>query len=232
MNFTAVTTYAERHWQSHAKRCVDTFKANWVDVPLLTFTDEELTEQCSWLVEFKARHAHRPTANYRYDAVRFAHKVAAIDLAYSRVRSGILIWMDADCVTHSPVDHAWLSGLLGEADFGYLDRVGKYPECGFMMFRVSSFQARALVWRLVRLYQTDDLFALREWHDSYAIEHCRKSLEGLQCASLSGAARTTGHPLVNGPLGAKLDHLKGTRKQEGRSRRSDLKGPRAERYWA
>lgn len=200
---------------------------------MLALEDVELAEGSDWLSAFKTRHASRPTGNFRYDAVRFAHKVAAIDIALSAADADVLVWMDADCVTHESVDGEWLTGLVGDADFAYLRRVGKYPECGFMMFRLSE-RTRAFVDSVVDLYKSDRLFDLQEWHDSWAIEHQRFQFEAnglLQCRSLSGDAESTGHPLVNGPLGARLDHLKGTRKQEGRSRARDLKSSREERYW-
>ena len=40
-----------------------------------------------------------------------------------------------------------------------------------------------------------------------------------------------GHPLINGVLGKWIDHLKGVRKQEGRSRKVDIMVNRTEDYW-
>jgi len=229
LTFDVVTTYAQRHWESHARRCVETFGQYWQGMVMRTYTDEMLEAQSSWLSEFKQRHRHRPTENYRMDAVRFAHKVAAIELAYLCGKGDVLVWLDADCVTHAPVTAEWLAGLLGDADFGYLRRAKKYPECGVMLIRRSEGGSR-LVRELVSLYATDELFGLAEWHDSFAIDHVRASL-GTRSASLSGDAEATGHPLVNGPLGACLDHLKGKRKGIGKSLPSDMKKKRNEAYW-
>ncbi len=44
-------------------------------------------------------------------------------------------------------------------------------------------------------------------------------------------AKGEGHPLINGPWGAYLDHLKGGRKSEGKSRATDLVVDRTEEYW-
>lgn len=231
--FDAVTTYAARHWESYARRCVDSFHTLWSGVPLKTYEDGALEAASGWLAPFKQRHRRLPTRNYRFDAVRFAHKVAAIDLAFAAGTADVLVWLDADCLTHAPVDPPWLAGMLGDADFGYLRRAKKYPECGFMLIRRSA-AGRLLVEQLVELYLTDKLFHLAEWHDSWAIEQVRQRLAacgGLRCVSLSGDAEASGHPLVNGPLGARLDHLKGARKASGRSRSSDLTRPRAEPYW-
>lgn len=229
LTFDAVTTYAERHWEEHARRCVETFAQHWGDTQLRTYTDGRLEDSSDWLVEFKQRHRHRPTHNYRFDAIRFAHKVAAIEQAFRLGTSDVLVWIDADCVTHAPVDAGWLTGMLGDADFGYLRRARKYPECGFMLIRRSRGGVD-LVREVVRMYRTDALFELPEWHDCLAFDRARQGL-GIRSVSLSGDAEDTAHPLVNGPLGARLDHLKGKRKAAGKSLPSDIKRPRGEDYW-
>ncbi len=228
LTFDAVTTYAERHWDSHARRCVETFAEHWRGVVLKTYTDEMLEVMSAWLPDFKQRHRGLSTENYRMDAVRFSHKVAAIELAYLTGTSDVLIWIDADCVTHSDVDAEWLSGLLGDGHFGYLRREKKYPECGFLMMRRCREVSEWLS-DLVQLYRTDELFELEEWHDSWAIEQVRKR-SGMACVSLSGRFEHTGHPFVNGPLGSRMDHCKGKRKG-GKSLASDIKGRRSEGYW-
>lgn len=234
MKFHAVTTYAQRHWEEHAKRCVETFERHWRDVPLIQHTDETLAAGCEWLPDFKARHAHRPTANYRMDAVRFAHKIAAIDLANRFTTADVLIWIDADCVTHGEVTRDWLERLLKDGDFAYLKRTTKYPECGFMMFRRNE-RGLKFIEAIIDQYRSDKLFSLPEWHDSFVIDfvrHQRERVGMLRCQSLSGHAERTHHPLINGPLGEKLDHLKGPRKGEGKSYSRDLKVRRTEGYWA
>lgn len=231
--FEVVTTFAPRHWESHARRCVESFHKHWEGIPLSVYTDSDLEAQSTWLSQFKRRHASLPTHNYRFDAVRFAHKVAAIELAFAKCRSDYLIWMDADCVTHADVDADWLEGLAQGADFAYLSRDKKYSEMGFALIRRNE-RGASLLAVLSQLYQDDGLFELAEWHDSWAFDHVRQTLERhglLRCQSLSGNASATAHPLVNGPLGARLDHCKGNRKQAGRSHASDLKVKRTEAHW-
>lgn len=231
LTFDVCTTYAPRHYKAYAWRCVETFNQFWPGFHLVTFEDEQLEEASDWLAEFKERHKDRPTENYRFDAIRFAHKVAAIELAFYGGGSDSLIWMDADCVTHATVDRRWLSGLASSSDFAYLARAHKYTESGFMIFRRRA-RTEELIKRWVDLYRSDNLFNLKEWHDCYALDHARASMGAtLQCMSLSGAAANTAHPLVNGPLGARLDHCKGGRKAAGRSPRTDLKVRRTEAYW-
>lgn len=227
LNFEVVTTYALKHWDSHASRCVSTFENYWDDVPLIRYTDETLEAQSSWLSEFKAANRHRPTDNYRFDAVRFAHKVAAIELAYANCRADCLIWMDADCITHAPVDSNWLQTLIGDSELAILNRTRKYTEGGFIMFR-KCLSSDFLIDDMVSMYKSGDVFRLKEWHDCEVLDHCRANI---RTASLSGDFADTGHPLINGPLGERLDHLKGRRKEAGKSKRSDLKTARKELYW-
>jgi hypothetical protein len=40
------------------------------------------------------------------------------------------------------------------------------------------------------------------------------------------------HPFINGPLGAYMDHMKGDRKDQGRSLAADLLVRRDEGYWS
>jgi len=63
----------------------------------------------TWLAEFKKRHVGHPyahgmvngTYNFRFDCVRFAHKVAAVTDA-AKLDVDILIWADADTVLTQP----------------------------------------------------------------------------------------------------------------------------------
>lgn len=246
MRYAAVTTYAPKHWRSHAQRMVESFGRFWDGVPLLAFDDDTLAAAAPPLVQFKqahrqARYRGQMAAGYdmRFDAVRFAHKVYAIGTAAAAAWSGqieadVLVWLDADTVTHAPVDATWLDGLIGEADVACLLRSAKYTECGFVMYRLNE-RGRELIRRLVALYDTGALFRLAEWHDSFAFDHVRIAMQeadGLTVASLSGAASGRGHPFVSGPLGERMDHLKGPRKRTGRSRPGDLMAPRPEPYWS
>jgi hypothetical protein len=70
--------------------------------------------------------------------------------------------------------------------------------------------------------------------DAEALQHVihQAEREGLVAThSLSGEAHQYRHPLINGPLGKCLDHLKGPRKVLGRSPSTDLMTPCLEKYW-
>lgn len=250
-----VTTCNEAQWDKYGRKMARSFLLGWPDeVPLWLFHEgfdpagELPIERCAdlelaspWLRDFKAKYGHQDTRpgepgyDYRRDAVRFAHKVAAIHAAAQDADCDVLIWMDADTVTFETVTEDWLRELFpAEADLAWLDREGVYPECGFLMFRMP--QARKLIAQIVDCYDSGAIFNLRETHDSFVIQHVAEAaaVRGeIRIASLSGpeGRRCTHHPWVNSRLAERLDHLKGARKDTGHSRRSDIVVSRPEPYW-
>lgn len=231
---------------------VETFDRFWpVDVPLYLYAEHfepdhprPLVRRLpGWLDEFKARHAANPRAHglieesydYRQDCVRFAHKVAAVTDAALALDTDVLIWADADIVTHAPVSSDWLTTLFPLGPYiAWLDRSRHYPECGFYMLRCGHRVHREIMTRWEELYETDAVFRLAETHDSYVLQQLILEAERgglITTHSLSGEARQHSHPFINGPLGTRLDHLKGPRKAVGRSQMSDLMTPRSEEYW-
>jgi hypothetical protein len=142
--------------------------------------------------------------------------------------------MDADVVTHEPVDDAWLRSLLPSGSYmAWLDRTRTYPECGFMIFD-SRHQAHGeFMQRLRSIYQTNHVFDLAETHDSYVtqqiVKECVKDGLMREPASLSGTARSSNHPFPLSELGSRLDHAKGPRKKYGRTPKHEVR--RTERHW-
>lgn len=250
--FTVVTTCHATGWEQYGRRMVQTFDQFWpTDAPLYLYAEDFQPDHPraivrrlpAWLTEFKARHANNPRAhgfvdgpyNYRHDCVRFAHKVAAVTDAAATLDTDILIWADADIITHGPVDPGWLTSLFPSGIYiAWLERHGHYPECGFYMLRCGHPAHRQIMTRFQQLYQTDAVFGLTETHDSYVLQQVilKAVRQGLITThSLSGEMRAGRHPLINGPLGTCLDHLKGARKAQGRSQPADLMQPRQEEYW-
>ena len=85
------------------------------------------------------------------------------------------------------------------------------------------------------LYNKDTLFDLEEYHDSYLFWHLLKkyNLEDKEGLNLSkGHPHRPGvHVFINSPLGNYMDHLKGSRKKQGRSKASDIYYRKNNRYW-
>ena len=238
----------------YAENCTVTESA-----PNLIVSDIQV---CHALTAFKQKWQNVPKANgnisedpvrgarvdakksFKWDAVRFAHKVYAICHCAVSMPTDILIWMDADIVCHSPVTLTDLERLCSSNyDLCYLGRRGKFSECGLYSMNLQSAATRKFLNEFQRMYDHAEkgIFRLREWHDSFVFDQVRTTVPGLKQLNWSAhltdirPRRTSspgeGHPLINCEWGAYLDHLKGDRKTIGRSLPADLKVPRKESYW-
>lgn len=179
-----VTTFARRHWDSHARDMVTSFDKFWSkdfelhcyvnggfdgiprDVfPRVTFHDHYKRDPELWEFIRRYEDVTKPLIwldgryEYRWDVCRFAHKVFALSHAMRTGREPVM-WMDADVVMKAPVN-------LGQFyfpghDFAYLGRQGFAPETGFMWFAHQD-----PVEEVKRYYTSADVFNEPEWHDGY-----------------------------------------------------------------
>lgn len=237
---TEVTLYA------YAEDCVVTEQADNLVVL-------DLHDASPALTAFKNKWKDVPTANgdisgditrairkdskksFKWDAVRFAHKVYAIFACAKTCNSDVLIWMDADTICHSPISMEQLTRLIpADKELCFLGREGKYTECGLYAMNLRSPMIARFLESFQRMYDQADhgIFTLDEWHDSFVFDEVRRTLALIELNWSKGIVRGEGHPLINSEWGAYLDHLKGDRKTLGRSKLSDLKIIRTELYWS
>ncbi len=181
---------------------------------------------------------------FKWHAIRFAHKVYAIFACAKECDSEILIWMDADTICHSPISIDSLKKMIPTSrDLCYLGRKGKYSECGLYSLNLKSENTHQFLKEFQRVYDDAEsgIFLLEEWHDSFVFDSVRQKFPQLRLLDwaahlqdlrpMPGNSKGEGHPLINSEWGAWLDHLKGSRKNAGKSKREDLKVPRKEPYW-
>jgi hypothetical protein len=173
---------------------------------------------------------------FKWDAVRFAHKVYAIFDCARNTDADVLFWMDADTVCHSPITKETIETFCSpNQDIGFLGREGKYTECGLYSLNLRSVNVQNFLREFQRMYDDAEngIFTLEEWHDSFVFDVVRKKFKNrLKENNWSqGIVKGEGHPLINSEWGAYLDHLKGDRKDLGRSKTKDLKIKRTEIYW-
>jgi len=171
---------------------------------------------------------------FKWDAVRFAHKVYAIFDCAKKCKTEWLFWMDADTVCHSPITLPKLESFCpGNTDICFLGREGKYTECGLYAMNLRSSSTLGFLKEFQRMYDDAEngIFKMAEWHDSFVFDSVRKNLRLNEHNWSAGIIKGEGHPLINSEWGAYLDHLKGERKQIGRSKPQDLKITRPESYW-
>jgi hypothetical protein len=181
---------------------------------------------------------------FKWHAIRFAHKVYAIFDCAKNTDADFLIWMDADTICHSPISMQDILRMIpNDSELCYLGRKGKYSECGLYSLNLRSAEVQKFLKEFQRYYDEAEngIFTLEEWHDSFVFDAVRIKFPKMKqfdwAAKLNdlrprpGMSNGEGHPLINSDWGAWLDHLKGGRKNLGKSKREDLKVIRTEAYW-
>ena len=203
----------------------------------------DLHEDAQDLVAFKARHAANPGAHghfgetyqYMLDSVRWSHRIFALREAAERSDAEYLVNIDADIVCFRDMPMDFLMTLMPEdADIGYMPRKGVYSECSFVLYKLKNPLVRDFIRRHAQFYTTDKIFSLARWTDCHAFDHMVQQhlRQGdLKFFNINQGVPDSMHPFVNGPLGQYMDHLKGGRKEAGRSSDADLVVSRTEDYW-
>ena len=201
---------------------------------------------CQRLNEFKAQHKkssyngiqHLTSTNHKnffkkiqsfkfkhysflQDAVRFSHKVFAIREGLKDIDVEMAFWLDGDVFTHTKIDDAFFQHFRQKSIIGYFLGRSKpnYSETGFHAFNIKHplFQKFLSDWES---YYLDGTFSdLENWTDCHTYDATRHSMGNKFFKNISHV--DCGHPLVNCFVGDYLDHLKGGRKTEGKSRRAD-----------
>jgi hypothetical protein len=211
------------------------FKERWGNVP-------KANGKCPW-PERRPRDHHK---EFKWDAVRFANKVYAVFHAAEDKETDWLVWMDADTFVHNNISYHEFKELLpNDKWLTYVGRgkdIRSWPECGFYGMNLKHPMCIQFLKEFERFYEDADngIFELEEWHDSFVFGHILNQLREIDpnvydyTANIINRTATTGgggHPLINSVLGTWFDHMKGARKNSGRSLRKDLVQARAESYW-
>ena len=261
---TVITTMSQSGYGQYGKRMIETFDKHWPQsIKLQVYyewmpTNKAFSDRVEWidinyacpkLQEFKQRHKSNPHANgikpgsdpngkysYLWDAVKFAHKSYCVSHAALNANSDLVVWLDADVVTHSALPEGFVESLLPQDHYcAYLGRQKIYPECGFVIYDTRSVYNQQFMEDWQDMYRTDSLFNEIEYHDSYLFWILQKkyTARGMQSFNISEGHPHIpgGHVFINSPLGAYMDHLKGTRKITGRSKRTDIYRPHKNEYW-
>lgn len=253
----AVTTAHADGYHRYGRRMIQSFLDFWpADDRLLVYTEDWEPDILDPRVEyrdimgiadlaaFKGRHTFDERAHgkvsgrydFRYDAVRFAHKTFAVIDATRDTEEPLVAWIDADTVTHSRVPPKFIEGLVPAGPYtAYLGRAFNYPECGFVAYRPQHPSHAAFMESWRRLYVDGTLFRLDEWHDSWVYDWLRRQFEARGwITSFDLASRTpdTHHPFINSPLGAYMDHFKGDRKVIGRTPPGEMIAGHRARHWS
>lgn len=199
------------------------FKNQWRNVPM---ANGDVTNDP---VRSKRKDAGK---GFKWDAVRFSHKVYSIFHAAKNTDADWLIWMDADMVCHNPVNVNFLHHMCPvDIDICFLGRTGKYSECGLYAVNLKSDSGKLFLSKFQEAYDQGTIFSFDEWHDSFVFDQVRQSMQLRERDWSAGIIKGEGHPIINSVWGTYLDHLKGNRKVSGKSFARDLKVQRSETYW-
>lgn len=259
MKYCVVTTFNAEGYKTYGSRMIDTFLSTWPQqIPLKVYAEHcrvlqqapnlevlDLESVSAPLVTFKTKWRNVPKANgdigpgserkaYKWQAVRFAHKVYAIFHAAQTFDCEWLIWMDADMVCHSPITTAKIAEFFPDSKhICYAGRSNKFSECGLYGLHLHATPVQNFLKEFQRMYDDAEngIFTLSEWHDSYVFDDVKVRSNLTELNWSAGLINGEGHPLINCEWGAYIDHLKGKRKNDGRSKLKDLVVPRRERYW-
>jgi hypothetical protein len=245
----AVTTFTEKGYEVHAEKFLDSW-AKWgipihcYEEPLLNIRAEpyiyeyDLEQESPELVAFKEDYGQYNgrrlnTYNYVFDAVKWSHRIFALAAQARKSEADILINIDSDIVVFDTPPETFVEDLLGDADIAYMPRKQMYSECSFVAYRLNPM-VKDFIADHERMYIGGLIFDIRNgWTDCHAFDVLIETYKrhGLKTKNINEGIPDSIHPFVNGPLGSYMDHLKGGRKREGKSRKADLLVRREESYW-
>jgi hypothetical protein len=183
------------------------------------------------------RKGKAPGLGFRWDAIRFSHKVYSVCHAARNTDAEVLFWMDADMVCHTPITTEFIQQQIpATVGLAYLGRERKFTECGLYAMNLRDPVTQEWLGEFQRAYDSGRLMTMSEWNDCWVFDITRDEVQARQPTWQllnwsQGLIRGEGHPLINTAWGAYLDHLKGRRKEAGRSLSRDLLQPRSEAYW-
>jgi hypothetical protein len=216
-----ITTVHKAGFEEYGHRWVDSIQHWPADVALYAegFTTDKVpcidVGSLQRLAAFKEQFKDYKPPSWRWDIVRFSHKVfAAYDAFYDH--DGIGVWLDADAVTYKHVPQGYVEEQLGDAYLAHFKREGWYTETGLWLMNCrhpihKQFMDKWLWW-----FESGAFQKLHEWHDCTTLDATIKVL-GAPTVSLSGAFERDMHPMSKADFGRYVDHCKGQRKAIGHS---------------
>ena len=249
------STWHPTGYKKYGDHFIQGFLQNWpTEVQLSIYAEDhepntynadniEVLDQRSTLPDLKAwqeKHKDNPHAHgwnkdqskksFLWDASRFANKTFALWHFAEHTDADIMIWCDGDVRTHTPMPMEFLQEIAPN-DQQLTTHLGRktWPECGWMMFNRHhpDFEKFMTRWRWI--YESDDIFDHAESHDSFIFGELIQEFKNSGHNDLGGS-NMGGHVFINSVLGRYMDHLKGFRKEVGKSLIGDVYGARAQHF--
>ena len=228
-----VTSWGPGGWELYAKRFVESFIEHFPaetrllayyhdsefprDAPIHARVEYRTLDDSRDLRRFKTQNAalnglSDGQYNFRYDAIKFCHKVYALKRAWERrADAKWVVWVDADTFATKPIPADFFDDIL-DGSVTWLDRTDiDYAETSFMGFRSDSPNAEQALEALFDVYDTDNVGSFTEWHDGFVISQILKKLPEGSCHNLSEGCKGL-EAFQQSPLAEYMEHLKGNRK--------------------
>lgn len=227
-------------WERYGEKFAHTFAEFWPwDYELVVYADRALTlprgevrplDAVPGYTKFKARWASSALASgrepiagwkpregydFRFDANKWMPQGLVPAAAFAELKSGdTMVWLDADVHTHTLVPDGLVAKLLNKSMVCHLGRAPKHSEIGFWACRVMA-ETRKFVTAFADTYSSYRVFSLPQWHSAWVFDYCISLQPDLKVKDLTPGGR--GHVWHQSLLGRYADHLKGARKELGRS---------------
>lgn len=217
MKIKVVTTYNNKLHDQYAHRFFSSY--NW-PFEIIKYNEDDkffsLVPECKKFVD---RNKHKKVNSFHFDGVRFCYKVYAFTHAILNETADGLICMDADSVFYKAIDIDFVKSYLHQDNcmMTYLGRTHQYTECGFLYFNLRHPYTKEYAKRCQDLYNTDQLYNLKEYHDCEVWDTVRRNMEqelGISNKNLTPNF-SAGHVQATSILGKYYDHCKGNRKESG-----------------
>jgi len=151
------------------------------------------------------------------DGIRFCYKVFVVTHAGLNFPDyNYIMWLDADNIFFNPLPYNIISSdyTNDNSMMSFLGRKTMYSECGFLIFNMKHPYIKPYFLEMKRMYTSNDIYKLKEWHDSYVWDYVRRDFENkykIKTFSITGFDRD-GDILAQSSLIKYLRHLKGNRK--------------------
>lgn len=233
-----VTGFSPKGFEQYGRRFSQSFKQYWPKQYKLIAATEQYEDMgvgqqfslsaIEKFTEFKNRHNNDLKAfgkvrqpcwknkeadqgySYRTDAMKFSRVPFIIQYVAESMKNDheFLVWLDGDTYTFRHIPENFIESLMPEwANVVYLGRTDQHSECGFVIFRLP--QAMQLINEMAAYYDSDLVFHLDEWHNSYVFDYVRNKLLVPSHSLTSGR----GHVWHTCVLRQYMDHLKGERRK-------------------
>jgi len=186
MKIHCVTTFSNDGYKQYAHRMLDSWIEHWPsDITLHVYHDMPAPQWNKlypryvkmWafnnkeLESFKARNKNNPS-----DGIKFSHKVFAFGDCCDKhinLKEQIVIFLDADTITHSPMTAPELASLVE----GYLGACSLDPtETGFHMINLDHGDAREFLKYFLDEYRRDKIWDSPAHTDKDAYDKSRERI--------------------------------------------------------